>query len=129
MAESDLVGLVQPDQRSCGAAVLVAAELLRTPSYAALASTPGGFRTEVLSMHRRVTSAHDVSGRLQLPWPQALGTPPWAIARQLTGTTGVRPRGPGRARSGATRSTVSPSGTTRCPSTSAAAGSPATWCS
>ncbi|MGH3361299.1 MAG: hypothetical protein ACRDOM_02475 [Nocardioides sp.] len=89
MTEERLTGLVQPDQRSCGAAVLVAAQLLRSPSYAALATQPDGFRAEVLAMHRRVTSAVDVSGRLQLPWPQALGTPPWAIARQLTGTTGV----------------------------------------
>ena len=89
MAESDLVGLVQPDQRSCGAAVLVAAQILRSSSYAALAGSRDGFRAEVLAMHGRVTSAVDVSGRLQLPWPQALGTPPWAIARQLAGTTGV----------------------------------------
>ena len=89
MADADLTGLVQPDQRSCGAAVLVAAQILHDPSYAARASTPNVFRTEVLAMHRRVTSMVDVSGRAQLPWPQALGTPPWAIARQLTGTTGT----------------------------------------
>ena len=89
MGDAELVGLVQPDQRSCGAAVLVAAQILRDPSYAARATTSGGFRAEVLAMHRRVTSAVDVSGRTQLPWPQALGTPPWAVARQLAGTTGV----------------------------------------
>ena len=40
-------------------------------------------------MHRRVTSAADVRGRLQLPWPRALGTPPWAVAHQLAGSTGT----------------------------------------
>lgn len=89
MADADLTGLVQPDQRSCGAAVLVAAQILRSSSYAALAGSRDGFRAEVLAMHGRVTSGVDVSGRLQLPWPQALGTPPWAVARQLAGTTGV----------------------------------------
>jgi hypothetical protein len=82
--------LRQPDQRSCGAAVLVVHELLRRPAYAALAGAPLAFRAEVLAMHRRVTSPVDVRGMLQLPWPQSLGTPPWAVARQLTGTTGVR---------------------------------------
>ncbi len=40
-------------------------------------------------MHRRVTGPVDVRGRLQLPWPRVIGTPPWAVARQLSGTTGV----------------------------------------
>jgi hypothetical protein len=92
--------LVQPDQRSCGAAVLVVARMLLDPAYAELVATgrhpgtgvslPGDvaarFRYEVLGMHHRVTGAVDVSGRVQLPWPQALGTPPWAVARQLSGT-------------------------------------------
>jgi hypothetical protein len=81
--------LRQPDQRSCGAAVLVVHELLRRPSYAESAGTPEDFGREVLAMHRRVTSPVDVAGRLQLPWPPALGTPPCAIARQLAGTTGI----------------------------------------
>jgi hypothetical protein len=80
--------LRQPDQRSCGAAVLVVHELLRSPGYAAAAGDATGFRREVLAMHRRVTSPADVTGRLQVPWPRALGTPPWAVARQLAGTTG-----------------------------------------
>ncbi|MGZ8738624.1 MAG: hypothetical protein ACXWW7_15785 [Nocardioides sp.] len=81
--------LQQPDQRSCGATVLVVAQLLVDPSYARFVSSPEDFRTEVLAMHRRITSPSDVRGRLQLPWPRALGTPPWAIAHQLEGTTGV----------------------------------------
>lgn len=81
--------LRQPDQRSCGAAVLVVAELLRRPAWREVVVTPLDFRREVLAMHRRVTSPVDVAGRLQVPWPQALGTPPWAVARQLSATTGV----------------------------------------
>jgi hypothetical protein len=82
-------GLRQPDRRSCGAACLVVAHALRHPAYAEQVDSPDGFRAEVLAMHRRVTSVADVSGRAQLPWPQALGTPPWAVARQLEGSTGV----------------------------------------
>ncbi len=81
--------LVQPDQRSCGAAVLVVARLLERPSYAGFVASPDDFRSEVLAMHRRVTGPVDVRGRLQLPWPRDIGTPPWAVARQLSGTTGV----------------------------------------
>lgn len=81
--------LAQPDRRSCGAAVLVVARLLADPSYAPFVGSAEAFRSEVLAMHRRVTSPADVRGRLQLPWPRALGTPPWAVAHQLEGTTGV----------------------------------------
>lgn len=81
--------LRQPDQRSCGATVLVVAQLLTDPAYASFVATPDSFRAEVLAMHRRVTSPADVRGRLQMPWPRALGTPPWAIAHQLEGTTGI----------------------------------------
>lgn len=69
--------------------MLVAAELLHRPSYAAFVTSPQAFRAEVLAMHRRVTSAVDVTGRVQVPWPRALGTPPWAVAHQLSGTTGI----------------------------------------
>lgn len=81
--------LRQPDQRSCGAAVLVVAELLRRPAWREVVATPLDFRREVLAMHHRVTSPVDLAGRLQLPWPRMIGTPPWAVARQLEATTGV----------------------------------------
>ncbi len=82
-------GLKQPDQRSCGAACLVAAQGLRDLAYRERLTSADGFRTEVLDMHRRITSLVDVAGRIQPPWPRSLGTPPWAVARQLSGTTGV----------------------------------------
>ena len=44
------------------------------------------FKTETLAMHQRITGAADVSGRAQIPWPRAFGTPPWAVARQLSAT-------------------------------------------
>ncbi len=74
--------LRQPDRRSCGAATLVFAEMLRNPEYAAQVLR-GSFATESLAMHARVTGPADVAGRLQPPWPPALGTPPWAVARHL----------------------------------------------
>ena len=97
--------LVQPDERSCGAAVLVVARALLDRGYAELLVSgrhpgtgfvlPGSladrFRHEALAMHERVTGPVDAAGRLQVPWPRALGTPPWAVARQLS-ATGSLPR-------------------------------------
>lgn len=126
----------QPDDRSCGAAVLVTARMVGDPAYAELvltgrhpvtgAALPAGaapvpdpvaarFAAEVLAMHRRTTGPVDVRGTLQLPWPRFLGTPPWAVARQLTGTPGragttyrtrlVTPWGRRRALAGVTAAT------------------------
>jgi hypothetical protein len=99
--------LAQPDQRSCGATVLVVARMLLDPEYAELVATgrhpvtgfglpgdaAGRFRYEVLAMHDRVTGLVDARGHLQLPWPRSLGTPPWAVAHQMsaTGTSAVPP--------------------------------------
>lgn len=94
--------LAQPDRRSCGAATLVVARMLVDDGYRALLLTgrhprtgfvlPGGpaerFGHEVLAMHRRVTGPVDATGRLQVPWPRPVGTPPWAVAHQLAATSG-----------------------------------------
>lgn len=45
------------------------------------------FRSEVLLAHRRLTALRG-AGRWQLPWPRAIGTPPWAVARELERITG-----------------------------------------
>lgn len=96
--------LKQPDQTSCGAATLVVARMINDESYAellidgthpttgfAMAGTlEERFAAETLAMHRRTTTAVDVSGRFQMPWPQSLGTPPWAVARQMSGGSGVK---------------------------------------
>jgi hypothetical protein len=93
---------VQPDQRTCGPTALVVARMLGDPAYAAYvegggdlthARTVAGdarlkdrFRAETLAMHARVTGLADISGHAQIPWPKAFGTPPWAVARQLSAT-------------------------------------------
>lgn len=86
--------LVQPDQRTCGAAVLVVARMLHDEDYAAYVDSVADFAHETLTLHRRITGPVDSHGRAQLPWPRALGTPPWAVARELSATTGTpyRPR-------------------------------------
>lgn len=89
MADPLAAGLRQPDQRSCGAASVVMARALRDPSYGDLLVVPGRFRAEVLAVHGALTSRRDRAGHPQLPWPRALGTPPWAVARELALLTGA----------------------------------------
>jgi hypothetical protein len=72
-------GLRQPDARSCGAACMVVAHGR---------ARPATFADDVRATHRRLTRAR-LRGRLQLPWPRAIGTPPWAVARELAAITGV----------------------------------------
>jgi hypothetical protein len=74
-----LRGLVQPDQRSCGPSSLVAARMLLDPAY-----RPADFAAEVLALHKTVTTA----AASRIPWPRALGTPPWAVEAQLERWTG-----------------------------------------
>lgn len=77
--------LRQPDRRSCGAACVVAARAVlagdRPQDHAA---------EEIRGVHRLLTSTRSTRDRLQMPWPRALGTPPWAIANALTALTGER---------------------------------------
>ena len=79
--------LRQPDQTSCGAACVVVAELLRSSS--AAEPTAATFAREVLDTHRRLVRPVDAVGRAQVPWPPALGTPPWAVANALQRIEGV----------------------------------------
>ncbi|PUA81870.1 hypothetical protein [Nocardioides currus] len=75
----------QPDRRSCGAAVAVMAEALVNDSYARrlLAGGDTEFERETMAMHRRITGPVDAAGAIQAPWLRAVGTPPWALSRQL----------------------------------------------
>lgn len=58
-------------------------------SYSArLRADPGLWPGEVLRTHREVTGWRD-AGRLGVPWPRLLGTPPWSVSRRL----GRRPGG------------------------------------
>ena len=97
--------LKQPDPRSCGAASLVVARMINDPAYAELMVTgthpatghqvegdtiEQRFAAETLAMHKRSTGVTDVRGHLQVPWPETFGTPPWSVARQMTGGSGVK---------------------------------------
>jgi len=94
-------GLVQPDQTTCGSCVLVVARMLRDSSYAGFVAAGTGrltggsgtardrFRDQALAMHRLTSSFKDSRGGWQLPWPTALGTQPWALAREMTNEAGV----------------------------------------
>lgn len=79
--------LRQPDQTSCGASCVVVAGLLRSP-----APDLRSFQRDVRDMHRRLVRPADPRGGAQLPWPPALGTPPWAVAHALETIEDVRYR-------------------------------------
>ena len=81
--------LRQPDRRSCGAASLVMARRLVHPHYAGLVGDQLTFAHETATLHRRLTSLSDTAGGWQVPWLRAIGTPPWAVARELRLLTGV----------------------------------------
>jgi len=78
--------LRQPDETSCGAACVVVAGLLRSSG---AEPTAASFARDVLDTHRRLVRPVDSAGRAQVPWPPALGTPPWAVASALQGIEGV----------------------------------------
>lgn len=81
--------LRQPDRRSCGAASLVMARRLVDPHYAGVVDDQATFAHEAATLHRRLTSLADTGGGWQVPWPRAIGTPPWAVARDLRLVTGT----------------------------------------
>lgn len=72
----------QPDQRSCGAACLVVARMLASPSHAERVRR-AGWSSTVLRVHREAVGLA-APVRRQLPWLRALGTPPWVLARELS---------------------------------------------
>ncbi len=86
----------QPDQTTCGSSSLIMAKMINTPEYGADLLAPGDdgnvdlvagtkrFDQAVLSMHRTTGGWKDSGGTWQLPWPTQLGTPPWAVARQMS---------------------------------------------
>ena len=77
----------QPDSTTCGSAVLVRARMLADPDYdrwLCADDDPGQrFADEAQRTHRRTNRMLDSNARPQLPWPRALGTPPWALAHEL----------------------------------------------
>jgi hypothetical protein len=95
-------GLIQPDRTTCGSACLVVARMLGDRDYARwletgeVAGRPRDprprrrrFADEVLATHVRTSRWYGASGALQVAWPRALGTAPWALAHELTVTGGT----------------------------------------
>ncbi|MBK8733469.1 MAG: hypothetical protein IPL93_11580 [Actinomycetales bacterium] len=103
-----VVGAPAPRQAGpddCGPTALTVARMLVDPDFNAWVSAdgpahgfssggttpPSRFTAYVGQVHRRATSVVGPSGALQLPWPRALGTPPWGVCRELELL--ARPRG------------------------------------
>ncbi|MFC5727707.1 MULTISPECIES: hypothetical protein [Nocardioides] len=84
-ADLDPADLRQPDGTTCGAAVALAARVLLEPGF-----RPTDPAAEIEHTHRLLTSSFSPRQRFQLPWPRALGTPPWALANTLAVLAGER---------------------------------------
>jgi hypothetical protein len=99
-------GLVQPDRTTCGSACLVVARMLGDRDYARWLETGEvtgevtgrtrdprprrrRFADEVLATHVRTSRWYGASGAIQVGWPRALGTAPWALAHELSVTGGT----------------------------------------
>ena len=83
-----LVGLVQPDQTSCGAACAVGGRILAEPAYVRqVRALPSRFGADVVAEHDRLGGWRP-DGPWQAPWPSSLGTSPWSLARELGRITG-----------------------------------------
>ncbi|WP_167147954.1 hypothetical protein [Actinomyces sp. ZJ308] len=93
------VTLTQTDATTCGATCLLAARLLLAPGdrraltdeltwEEAVSSEPsreGRRLARLLSRHQlRIQRVMNRSGLGPVPWPKALGSTPWAVARQMT---------------------------------------------
>ncbi len=87
----------QLDGRTCGPTALTTARMLRDPALADWVRTgakhgrafpDGATPQERLAayhalVHARTNALIGPGGRLQVPWPRALGTTPWAVCREL----------------------------------------------
>lgn len=92
------ITLTQTDATTCGPTCLLAARLLLQPGQRAAvtddlaqemtASPPGREGKQLVSVlsrqQRRLQRAMNVRGLGVLPWPKALGSTPWSVARQMT---------------------------------------------
>jgi len=87
--------LRQPDQTSCGSSSLVVARMIIDESFAhrvlegptvplIAQSAQERFAEAAQQMHERTNALTAADAALQIPWPKALGTLPWAAARQLS---------------------------------------------
>ncbi|GAB3447892.1 hypothetical protein GCM10027517_32300 [Phycicoccus ginsengisoli] len=91
------VGPVQQSPVTCGSACLTVARMLVNPNFARWITTgegprsdapPGDTEQERFAAYERVVMRRTnrlvgAGGRLNLPWPRALGTPPWGALKEL----------------------------------------------
>ena len=96
--------LKQPDDTSCGSASLVMSRMVNNPAYAMWVMTgydpatgdqaphdqsaQDRFDAESLAMHDRTNALHDRDGDLQAPYPEIIGTQPWAVAHEMSAAGG-----------------------------------------
>lgn len=94
--------LEQPDGTTCGSSSLVMARMRNDPAYAMWITTgynpetgettPGTaqdrFASEAVKMHERTNAMHDRDGDLQMPYPDVIGTAPWAVANEMSAGNG-----------------------------------------
>lgn len=109
MSEADLDDLdpgthplEQPDGTTCGSSSLVMARMRNDPAYAMWITTgynpetgettPGTaqerFASEAEEMHERTNGVTDRDGDLQFPYPDFIGTAPWAVANEMSANNG-----------------------------------------
>jgi hypothetical protein len=91
------VGPVQQSPVTCGSACLTVARMLVDPVFARWITTgegsrleapPGATKEDRFAGYERIVMARTNgfragSGRLNAPWPHALGTPPWGAKKEL----------------------------------------------
>lgn len=99
----------QVDGRTCGPTALTTARMLRDPALAHWVRTgdkqgrafpdattaQARFAAYLDLVHARTNALVGPGGRLQIPWPRALGTTPWGVCRELesgAATPGARYR-------------------------------------
>ena len=106
------ITLTQTDATTCGPTCLLAARLLLAPGERAAvtddlaqemtASPPGREGKQLVSVlsrqQLRLQRAMNVRGLGVLPWPKALGSTPWSVARQMTEIVRTCTLGGGRRR-------------------------------
>lgn len=106
------ITLTQTDATTCGPTCLLAARLLLVPSERAAVTSDlaqettaaplgreGKQLVSVLSRQQvRLQRAMNVRGLGILPWPKALGSTPWSVARQMTEIASACTPGGGRRR-------------------------------
>ena len=91
------VGPVQQSPVTCGSACLTVARMLVNPTFAHWITTgegpradapPGATEQERFAAYEKVVMRRTnrllaAGGRLNLPWPRSLGTPPWGARKEL----------------------------------------------